>query len=114
MGTGTVFAFMLGGLWYSRRLFGVRWAEGVGIEPRNGHPAPALVAQLLGTLLLSWLIAISVVISTLALPLLVIATSAVLLAASGFFGQKTPYAIATESGFVVANGFIMLLCQALF
>ena len=36
VGISTVLCFMLGGLWYSPILFGIRWAEGVGVETGPG------------------------------------------------------------------------------
>ena len=32
VGVGTVIAFMLGAAWYSPKMFGKKWAEGVGLE----------------------------------------------------------------------------------
>ena len=32
VGASTIICFMLGALWYSPKMFGVKWAQGVGIK----------------------------------------------------------------------------------
>ena len=47
---GTIISFLLGWLWYSPKLFGSKWAEGVGIKlDGSGPPALALVIQFVAT-----------------------------------------------------------------
>ncbi len=59
---GAVAAFLLGWLWYSPKLFGVKWAQGVGVslDKADGPPAAALLVQGLGTFLLAWVVGVTI------------------------------------------------------
>ena len=111
---GAVLAFLLGWLWYSPRMFGTKWAQGAGVKIGDGAAMPAapLVVQAIGTLLLSWVVSITATRDMLATIILVAITIAVLVAAGGLFARKSRYAIATESGFVLAMVVVMILVQA--
>ena len=63
VGVGGVVAFMLGWLWYSPKLFGTKWAEGVGLslEEGSGPAAAAMIMQIIGTFLLAWVVVMIVV-----------------------------------------------------
>ena len=114
VGVGTIAAFLLGWLWYSPKLFGTKWAQGVGIElDAKGPSSIAMVLQFSGTFLLAWVIGVTAAANALLTAILVIFTIALLLAASGFFCRKSGYAIATETGFVVIMSIIMIVCQGL-
>ena len=45
---GAVVAFLLGWLWYSPKMFGTKWAEGVGVEldKVDAMPIAAMVTQI--------------------------------------------------------------------
>ena len=60
---GFVLAFALGWLWYSPKLFGRKWAEGVGLDPKGPEtmPVAAMAIQAAGTFLLAWLVGIHLV-----------------------------------------------------
>lgn len=113
---GVVLSYALAGLWYSKKLFGAKWMQGVGIDPENsvGQPIGALLAQLLGTILLSWVIAVAYANNALTVAILIVLTIASLLAASGLFSLNSAYAIWAESGFVFAMATIMVACHAVF
>ena len=55
---GAVLSFLLGWLWYSPKLFGVKWAEGSGVkmDAASKMPAEAMGTQGLGLLLMSWFV----------------------------------------------------------
>jgi len=110
--TGAVGAFALGGLWYSNKLFGEKWAQGSHIKPVDGHPVFALIVQGIGTFLMAWVIGIAIGAGAWLVSVLVVLTIATVMAGGCLFSQKSNYAVLTESGFVVANGIIMLVCQA--
>ena len=112
----TVLCFGLGALWYSPKLFGVKWAAGVGIEigAEVKQPMAALVMQLLGTFLLAWIIALAIANDAMPIAVLFAATSACLLMARSMFGQNSRYATAAEGSFVMAMAVIMIICQSLF
>ena len=109
---GFVLSFLLGWLWYSPKLFGEKWAEGVGVELADGASMPvgAMVCQALGTFFLSLMVGVlwpggAIVLLTVVIVLL--------LAGAGLFVRKSTYAILTETGFVVAMVVIMSLMQGL-
>ncbi len=114
---GTVASFLVGWLWYSPKLFGIKWAEGVGVKLTDSKlpkgMAIAMAAQLFGTFLFAWMIGVTAANDAPATAVLVALTIAVLQAASGLYSQKSSYAIATESGFVIAMAMVMILCHVL-
>lgn len=112
---GAVGAFLLGWLWYSPILFVNKWAEGVGIKvDESGPSALAMVFQMIATLLLSWVIGVTAASNLLSTAILITITIVCLMAASGLFCQKSRYAIATETGFIVVMVGVMIICQGLF
>lgn len=116
VGISTVISFMAGWFWYSPKAFGIKWAEGVGVQldPDMKPPALPMIVQLLFTFMLSWLIAIMAASNALLLAILMALTVMAGLACSGLWGQKSNYAIAVEIGFIAVMVSIMVACQALF
>lgn len=110
---GTVLGFLLGWLWYSPKMFGAKWAEGVGLSAENcgGMPIAALVVQVAGTFLLAWLVGIMTIAGAYMTLALIVLSIVVLMAAGGLFAKKGTYAIATETGFVVAMAVVMVVVQ---
>ncbi len=78
---GTLLSFLLGWLWFSSKLFGQKWAEGVGItiDETTKMPLSAMLTQLAGTFLLAWIIGVT-------------ATANALLTASNVASSTTPNA----------------------
>ena len=113
---GFILSFLLGWLWYSPRMFGVKWAEGGGVEmgSADSMPVAAMGTQAAGTLLLSWLVGVTAAHNALATLILAVVTIMMLMASGGFFAKKSNYAIATETGFVAAMTVIMVAVQAIF
>lgn len=109
---GAVAAFMLGGLWYSPKLFGTKWAEGVRVSMDDGQSKSALITQAIATFLLAWIVGITAAADALMTVLLIVLTIACLMAAGGLFSRKSGYAIATEAGFVVVMAVIMIAVHA--
>ena len=88
---GAIASFLLGWLWYSERLFGEKWAEGVGVELTKVHAnVGALVAQIVGLFLMSWFVSITAA-SNLLFTVILATLAFVILAQSGgmFRGQST-------------------------
>ena len=112
---GAVVSFLLGWLWYSPKLFGVKWAEGARVSLAEGSDMPmaALGVQALATFFLSWVVGVTAAAQHLATMILIAITIVLLLVAAGMFSQKTAYTIKTEAGFVVVMVVIMILCQGL-
>lgn len=112
---GAVASFLLGWLWYSPKLFGVKWAEGSRVELGSAQSMPvfAMVAQLVALFLLSTVVGLTSVEQALILAILVIVTVAVFAASMGGFVRKSSYAIAVDFFYIVAAGVVMILCQGL-
>jgi Protein of unknown function (DUF1761) len=112
---GTIAAFALGMAWFSPRMFGAGWAAGShGIRPPARPPFGAMVAQLLGTFLMAWIIGVTAVANHLLTAILVILAIALLQFASGLFGQKSRYAALVDGGYVIAMGVLMIVAQGIF
>lgn len=112
---GAVIAYVLGWLWYSPRLFGAKWAEGVGVslEDQSAPPIAAMVTQAIGTFLLAWVVGVTATHNALVTIILIIVTYIFLMIAAGLFAKKSCYAIGAEVGYVIAMVVIMIACQAL-
>lgn len=112
----SIAAFVLGAIWYSQALFAKGWAEGSRIDV-NSKPdgwVLVMVTQFIGTFLLAWLIAVVCASDLHSAAYLAVLTVAVLIYAGGGYNQKTIYAKAVESGYVIAMGVVIILIQKLF
>lgn len=111
---GAVLAYALGYLWYSPKLFGKKWAEGVGLKQAPDKlPVAAMTMQAIGTFLLAWMVGVTAANNALLTIILVIATIVALMLAGSLFTLKSNYAMFTEAGFVVAMAVIMIAVQGL-
>lgn len=113
---GFVLSFMLGWLWYSPKMFGKPWAEGVGVDLADGSEMPviAMATQALGTLCLAWFVGVTTANGALPVMLLTFAVLILLIVSNGKYAQKTNIAVAIEGSYIAAMGLIMLSCQAIF
>lgn len=107
---GTVIAFGAGAIWYSQKVFGRKWAEGVGLSMDGdaGSMGMAMVAQAVATFLLAWVVGVIETSGSFVLAILVAVTIASLMKAGGLFIKKSRYAIAVDSGFVLVMVLIMI------
>lgn len=113
VGASTIICFMLGALWYSPKMFGVKWAQGVGIKIDDNakQPVPALVTQFLGTLMFAWVVALAVTNGSIASAVLISITFFFLLIAANLFAEHTVYASVVEGAFVLTMAVIMVVCN---
>ena len=113
---GTVVSFLVGWLWYSPKLFGVKWAEGsrVDLGSADSMPMMAMASQFLALLLLAMVVGITATTDALITAILAILAVAVFNLASGSFVRKTNYALGVDFGYVVVAGVIMIAAQAIF
>ena len=113
---GAVASFLLGWLWYSPKMFGTKWAEGVGVDLGNAQDMPmsAMIYQLLGLLLMSWFVAVTAANGLLLTVILGTLAFTVLSLSAGTFAGKSAYARNTEAGFWIAALIIMIIVQAIF
>ena len=112
---GAVVAFVLGWIWYSPKVFGTKWAEGVGISIDESEKpcAAAMVTQAIGTLLLAWVVGVTAAHNALMTMILITITIVFLMIGGGLFSQKSAFAITTEAAYVVAMVVIMIVCQVI-
>lgn len=110
---GAVVSFLLGWLWYSPKLFGPKWAEGVGVEmgTANDMPVGAMVFQILGLFLMSWLVGVTTVSNALFTIILAVIAFAVLGYSGGMFRKNSAYARGTDAGYLLACAVVMIISQ---
>ena len=112
---GAIASFLLGWLWYSERLFGQKWAEGVGAELGEVRAnVGALAAQIVGLFLMSWFVSVTAA-SNLLLTVILATLAFVLLAQSGaMFREQSTYARQVDAGHWIASLVIMIAANAIF
>lgn len=111
---GTAVAFALGSLWFSSKMFGTKWLQGVGVSSDDQAPVwTAMMTQMVGTFLLAWVIAVTAVANALLTAILIVLAIVFLHAANGFFVRKSTYAIVVEQAYIVAMAVIMIMAQAI-
>lgn len=98
---GAVVSFLVGWLWFSPKLFGTKWAEGVGVElgTAGNIPVGAMVAQFIGLMLMSWFVGVTAVSNALLTVILATVAFIVLAYSGGMFAQKSGYARNVEAGY---------------
>jgi len=113
---GAVVSFLVGWLWYSPKLFGVKWAQGSGVElaSASSMPVAAMMTQLLGLFLLSWFVGVTAA-SNLLLTVVLGAAAFIVLGYSGaLFSGKSRYARNVDAGYWIVSLVIMIVCQGIF
>ena len=114
--SGAIVAFLLGWAWYSPKMFGPKWAEGVGVQmgEANEMPAGAMISQFLGLFLFSWLVGVTAVSNALLTIILAMVAFSVMGYAGGMFRKNSAYARVTDAGYWLASGVVMVVCQGIF
>lgn len=109
----TVLSFVLGGLWYSPRVFGARWAEGCGVdlesEDAGKHAVKALSVQFVSTLLLAWVLGAMVDAGEWLMIAVTVSVVAVILISAGLFHRNSHFAAVIEGVFVVVMSAVMVV-----
>lgn len=113
---GAVVAFVLGWLWYSPKLFGVKWAEGVGAKlgEASEMPVGAMVAQMLGLLLMSWFVGVTAVSNALFTVILATVAFTVMAYAGSMFAGNSAYARNVNAGYWLMALVVMIISQGIF
>jgi hypothetical protein len=116
VGVGVVVSFLVGWLWYSPKLFGVKWAEGSGVtlDSADKMPAFAMLAQVTALLILSTVVGLTAAIDALITAILAILAAATFVLSNGSWSQKSCYARLVDFFYVVLSGVIMIVCQGIF
>ena len=112
---GAVLSFLVGWLWYSPMLFGVKWAEGTGVAlgSASNMPIAAMMTQAAGLLLMSWFVGVTAAANALSTVILATVAFTVLAYSSGMFGKKSRYARNVDAGYWVACLVVMVVCQGI-
>ena len=109
----TVLSFMLGGVWYNPRVFGARWAAGVGVDLESAdagkHAVKALSTQFVSTLLLAWLLGAMVDAGEWLMIVVTVGMASVILVSGGLFHRNSHTAVMLEGAFVVVMSTIMVI-----
>ena len=109
---GALLAFFAGWAWYSPKLFGKRWAQGLAIDLAGAPPVAAMMLQGLGLFLLSWFVAVTAASGAL-MTLLLGALAFVVLGYSGeSFAEHTPAVRLINGGYWVLAVVVMILTNA--
>lgn len=113
---GAVVAFLVGWLWYSPKLFGVKWAEGSGVEMNSADKMPmdAMGAQALGLLLMSWFVGVTAASNALLTVILATVAFAVLQWSGNTFSGKSTYARNVDAGYWIVALAVMIVAQGVF
>ena len=111
VGVSTIISFMLSGLWYSPKMFGTKWAQGVGVKISGDakQPIPALVTQFIGTLLFAWVVALAYTNGSIASIVLISITFFFLLVAENLFAEHTVYETVVEGLLIITMVVIMVV-----
>ena len=109
----TVLSFMLGGIWYSPRVFGARWSEGVGIdlesEDAGKHAVKALSVQFVSTLLLAWVLGAMVDAGEWLMIAATVGVASIILISAGLFHRNSHFAAVIEGVFVLMMAAVMIV-----
>ena len=113
---GTVASFLVGWLWYSPKLFGPKWAEGVGVKMGTASemPVAAMVTQIVGLLLMSWFVGVTAVSNALLTVVLGTVAFTVLAYSGGLFTKKSTYARNVDAGYWLVCLVVMIISQGIF
>ena len=110
---GAVVSFLLGWLWYSPKLFGTKWAEGVNVDFESAEkmPVAAMASQIIGLLLMSWFVGVTAVTSALLTVILATVAFTVLAYSAGQFTKKSNYARNVDAAYWIVCLVLMIISQ---
>ena len=113
---GAVAAFLIGWAWYSPLAFGTKWAEGLGLElgKASEMPVGAMIAQIVGLLLMSWFVGVTAASNALATVILATLAFTALAYSGGMFAKQTAYVRNVNAGYWIVALVVMIVCQAIF
>ena len=114
---GTIVSFAFGWLWYSPKMFGIKWAEWnwVKLDSDCKHKAMlcTMVYQFIVTFLLAMIIAVAMRDGTIMNMILTIMTMLFLIISNGKWANKNIYIIAIDVWFILAMSIIMVVAQVM-
>jgi hypothetical protein len=113
---GTIISFLVGWLWYSPKLFGEKWAQGVGVTlgDASDMPKDTMDAQAIGLFLMSWFVSVTAASNQLLTVILATLAFSVMYYAASGFAQHSAYARRTTAGYWLVALVIMIICNGIF
>ncbi len=113
---GAIVSFLVGWLWFSPKLFGPKWAQGVGVDmaAAGDMPVGAMVSQIIGLILMSWFVGVTAVSNALLTVILATLAFTVLAYSGGMFAKMSKYARNVEAGYWIVSLVIMIVSQGIF
>ena len=113
---GAVVSFIIGGLWYSPKVFGAKWAEGSGLKDWESGDVPmsAMVMNFIGLLLMSWFVSVTAGNNALLTVILATAAFTVLAMSGGMFIRQSAYARNANAGYWIVALVVMVICNGIF
>ena len=113
---GAVVAFLVGWLWYSPKLFGTKWAEGVGVElgDTSEMPMGAMAYQIVGLFLMSWFVGVTAANDALLTVILATVAFSIMSMAGGKFAKHSSYANHVNAGFWLVSLMVMVIANGIF
>ena len=110
---GAFAAFVVGWGWYSDMAWGKVWRKGVGIDtPHKKDMLPAMVTQLVSTVLLSWTVWLAMYMAGVWMAVLVGLTIMGIVKANGLFAGKAKAAILVEVSFLAVSVAVMVVVNS--
>ncbi len=113
---GAIAAFLIGWIWYSPRVFGTKWAEGLGVElgTSSEMPMAAMLTQIIGLFLMSWFVGVTAVSSALLTVILATLAFTVLGYSGGMFGKQNSLVRNVNAGYWIVCLVVMVISQGIF
>jgi len=112
---GTVAAFLVGWLWYSEKLFGKKWAQGLGLQlgTASEMPARAMVIQFFGLFLMAWFVAVTAANNALLTVILATVAFTVLAYSGGMFAKQNSFVRNVNAGYWIVALVVMVIVQGI-
>jgi hypothetical protein len=111
---GAVAALLFGVVWFNKRVFGTKWAEGSGIELSVAPTPFSMLSQFVGFFFMSLVVGITAQFNMLNTALFSILAVAFVVVSIGSFAKNTTYAMVVDFFFMIVCGVIMIASQAIF
>ena len=115
VGVSTIICYLFASFWYSPWVFGIKWANGVGLKDRTqeGFSFYALVCQFFAILLLAWITSLIMGNGSLVFIFLISLTIFFFVLTANLMSDNSNCSSLVEATFVFAITLIMTACNFL-
>jgi hypothetical protein len=106
-------AFAVGAFWYSEKLFGKRWRNGIGTPAvsTKSYMFYGMISQFISTLFLSFIVSATILMNSMWSTIIITIMLAGFIKAHGFYAGKTKTAISIEVLYILVMVVVMCLVQ---